>query len=469
MMCMPDSWEYPWYAAWDHAFHAVALAPIDPADAKRQLEMLLTDRFMHPSGALPAYEWNFDDCNPPVHAWAAWRVYQIERDSPSGHGDIGFLQRVFNRLLINFTWWVNRKDETGRNVFSGGFLGLDNIGVFDRSAPLPDGVTLQQADATAHMGMFCLKMMRIATELALHGQPYQDMATKFFEHFLMIASAMAGVDGHAGLWDEHDEFFFDRLRHRDGSDMPLRIQSIVGLMPLLSVEVLEPEAMERLPIFKQRLEWFLAKRPDLAELVSRWTEPGRGERRLFSLLRGHRMKCLLRHALDEAKFLSPHGIRSMSRTLRDEPYVLWTNGRSMSVRYEPAEGLSGLFGGNSNWRGPVWMPINYLICEALEKFHQYYGDDFTVECPVGSGQQATLRGVSQHLSQRLMSLFLRGTDGLRPCEGQSQLLQHDPHFRDLHRFHEYFCGDTGRGCGASHQTGWTALIARLATPGSLVS
>ena len=469
VLCMPDSWEYPWYAAWDHAFHAVALAPIDPTDAKRQLEALLTDRFMHPSGALPAYEWNFDDCNPPVHAWAAWRVYQIERGGPDGHGDLAFLQRVFNRMLINFTWWVNRKDETGRNVFSGGFLGLDNIGVFDRSAPLPDGVTLQQADATAHMGMFCLKMMRIATELALHGQPYQDMATKFFEHFLMIASAMAGADGHAGLWDEHEEFFFDRLRHADGTDTPLRIQSIVGLIPLLSVEVLEPEVMERLPVFKQRLEWFLAKRPDLASLVSRWTVPGRGERRLFSLLRGHRMKCLLRHALDESKFLSPHGIRSMSRALRDEPYVMWANGKSLSVRYEPAEGLSGLFGGNSNWRGPVWMPLNYLICEALEKFHQYYGDDFTVECPVGSGQQATLRGVSQHLSRRLVSLFMRGPDGLRPCEGDTHLFQHDPHFRDLIRFHEYFCGDTGRGCGASHQTGWTALVARLASSEPLVS
>jgi hypothetical protein len=469
VLCMPDSWEYPWYAAWDHAFHAVALAPVDAHDAKRQLEALLTDRFMHPSGALPAYEWNFDDCNPPVHAWAVWRTYQIERDANDGHGDIAFLQRTFNRLLINFTWWVNRKDATGRNVFSGGFLGLDNIGVFDRSAPLPDGVTLQQADATAHMGMFCLKMMRIAIELAMHGQPYQDMATKFFEHFLMIASAMAGVDGHPGLWDEHEEFFYDRMRHPDGSDTPLRIQSIVGLIPLLSVEVLEPEMLERLPLFKERLEWFLAKRPDLASLVSRWNEPGRGERRLFSLLRGHRMKCLLRHALDESKFLSPHGIRSMSRALRDEPYVMWANGKSMSVRYEPAEGLSGLFGGNSNWRGPIWMPLNYLICESLEKFHQYYGDEFTVECPVGSGNQVTLRGVSREVAQRLLSLFIRGRDGLRPCEGQSELLQHDPHFRDLIRFHEYFCGDTGRGCGASHQTGWTALIARLASTDPLVT
>jgi len=459
---MPDTWEYPWFAAWDHAFHAVAIAPIDPDFAKEQMVLLTRDRYMHPSGELPAYEWSFDDANPPVHAWAAWRVFQIDRRLRGGRADLDFLRHVFHRLLLNFTWWVNRKDMDGHNVFEGGFLGLDNIGVFDRSATLPTGGTLQQADATSWMSMYALNMLRIAIELATHEPIYQDLAVKFFEHFLQIAEAMTNFGGAGeGLWDEQDGFYYDRLRFPDGTTMPLRIHSIVGLIPLFAVEVLEPEMLDRLPAFKARLEWYFRERPELANLVSRWSLPGRGDVRLFSLLRGHRMKCLLRFMLDEASFLSPHGVRSMSRRLETQPYVFWEGSQSLSVRYEPAEGQSDLFGGNSNWRGPVWFPLNYLIVESLLKFHRYYGDDFRVECPVGSGSMRTLKEVANELAARLQSLFRRGADGRRPVYGSWQKFQSDRYFRDYLHFYEYFDGNTGRGCGAMHQTGWTALVANL--------
>ena len=458
---MPDTWEYPWFAAWDHAFHAVAMAPLDAEFAKAQLIKLTTDRYMHPSGELPAYEWSFNDANPPVHAMAAWRVFQIDRQVNS-RTDLDFLKRIFHRLLLNFTWWVNRKDLSGRNIFEGGFLGLDNIGVFDRSAALPTGGSLQQADATSWMSMFALNMLRIAIELASHEPVYQDLAVKFFEHFLQIAEAMTSFGGSGeGLWDETDGFYYDRLLSPDGTAVPLRIHSIVGLIPLFAVEVLEPEMLEKLPQFRERLEWYFKERPELAGLVSRWAIPGRGDLRLFSLLRGHRMKCLLRSMLDEGRFLSPHGVRSMSRALAADPYVFWLGERSFSVRYEPAEGQSDLFGGNSNWRGPIWFPVNFLIVESLLKFHRYYGDDFKVEYPVGSNTMVTLRDVAMELSRRLQSLFRRGPDGRRPVYGPWGKFQNDPHFRDHLLFFEYFDGDTGRGCGANHQTGWTALVANL--------
>lgn len=464
VMAMPDTWEYPWFAAWDHAFHAVAYARIDPDFAKRQISEFLTDDFIHPNGALPAYEWAFDDANPPLQAWAAWRVYQIDRKA-KGSGDLDFLIHVLNRLSMNFTWWVNRKDKDGHNVFEGGFLGLDNIGVFDRSRQLPLGGTLQQADGTAWMGMYALSLMRIAIELALHWPVYQDLATKFFEHFLQIAEAMTDVRGCGrGLWDEADGFYYDVLRFPDGQAMPLKITSAVGLVPLFCVETLEPEMLERLPAFASRLEWVFRFRPELAGLVSRWNEPGRGDRRLLSLLRGHRMKSLLRKAFDPNHFLSPHGLRGLSRAHRDRPYELDLGGERFSVRYEPGEGETGLFGGNSNWRGPIWMPLNYLLVESLEKFHRYYGDDFRVECPVGSGQTTTLGGAAAELRTRLTRLFLRDERGHRPVLGSNPKLQRDPHFRDHIPFFEYFHGDSGEGLGARAQTGWSAMVGKLLFP-----
>jgi len=459
--CMPDSWEYPWYASWDLAFHCVALADIDADEAMRQLLLLVLDRSMHPSGQIPAYEWSFSDVNPPVHAWAAMKIYESERRQ-SGRSDRVFLRRIFHRLLLNFTWWVNRKDADGRNLFAGGFLGLDNIGVFDRSASLPEGATLQQADGTAWMGKFALDMMHIATELALEDPVYQDLATKFFLHFLDIASAMADFAGTGeGLWDERDEFYYDRVRLSSGETLPLQIQSIVGLLPLLAVRVLDPEVVARLPVFSERVDASFAKRPDLAALVSHWGIPGVGDQRLLSLLRGHRTKCLLKRMLDESQFLSDFGVRSMSKGLDTTPYVLWHDGVSLSVRYSPAEGTTGAFGGNSNWRGPVWMPVNYLLIEALGHFHTYYGDSFRVECPVGSGVQRTLAEVSRELAARLLRLFRVDASGVRPCLAEHPKLQRDSAFNRHLLFHEFFDGTTGRGCGASHQTGWTAMIARL--------
>jgi hypothetical protein len=467
ILSMPDKWEYPWFAAWDLAFHCVVFALIDPEFAKAQLVLLTRERYTHPNGQLPAYEWNFGDVNPPVHAWAAWRVFQIDRKRRGDCGDLAFLERVFHKLMLNFTWWVNRKDAGERNVFQGGFLGLDNIGLFDRSKPLPHGGFINQADGTAWMAMYSLNLMRIALELALHNPVYEDVATKFFEHFLEIAKAMTRVGGNGrgvGLWDEQDEFYYDELNLPDGRMLRLRVRSLVGLIPLFAVETLEPELLNRLPEFRRRLEWFLNHRPDLASLVSRWQEPGRGERRLLSLLRGHRMKRLLRRMLDEAEFLSDYGVRGLSRYYREHPYSLSCHGSVLTVSYQPGESDSWLFGGNSNWRGPVWFPVNYLIIESLQKFHHYYGDDFKVECPTGSGRFLTINDVACELTRRLTHIFLRDERDRRAVFGESDKLQNDPHFRDYLLFYEYFHGDTGRGLGASHQTGWTGLVAKLLQP-----
>jgi hypothetical protein len=461
VISMPDTWEYPWYAAWDLAFHCIPLAMVDPHFAKRQLILLTKEWYQHPNGQLPAYEWAFDDVNPPVQAWAAWRVYKIEQRR-TGQADRAFLERIFHKLLLNFTWWVNRKDRDGRNVFQGGFLGLDNIGVFDRSAPLPTGGYLEQSDGTAWMGMYCLNMLAIALELAHKNTAYEDLASKFFEHFLYIAGALNDIGGASiALWDDEDEFFYDVLRLPDGTAWPLKVRSLVGLMPLLAVETIEPDLVASLPHFRGRMEWFLANRPQLASLVSRWQEPGVGERRLLALARGHRMKRVLKRMLDPEEFLGDHGVRALSRYHAEHPFVLNVNGAEYTVRYEPAESSSGLFGGNSNWRGPVWFPINVLLIEALQKFHHYYGDDFLVECPTGSGTKVTLWQVADDLSRRLTHIFLRGPDGRRPVFGGNQTLQTDPHWRDFVLFHEYFHGDNGAGIGASHQTGWTALVAKL--------
>jgi hypothetical protein len=468
IISMPDKWEYPWYAAWDLAFHCIPLALLDAEFAKGQLVLLTREWYMHPNGQLPAYEWKFDDVNPPVHAWAAWRVFQIDRKHRGGCGDLEFLERVFHKLMLNFTWWVNRKDADGRNIFQGGFLGLDNIGVFDRSAPLPTGGYINQADGTAWMAMYCLNLMRIALELAIHNHVYEDIATKFFEHFLGIAEAMTkiGQNEHAGvgLWDEEDEFYYDELNLPDGSMHRLKIRSIVGLIPLFAVETLEPELLHRVPQFALRLNYYLKTRPDLCKLVSRWHEPGRGERRLLSLLRGHRMKMLLCRMLDETEFLSDFGVRALSKAHEKHPYEFRSGGKVNRVDYEPAESRSNLFGGNSNWRGPIWFPVNYLIIESLQKFHHYYGDDFKVECPTGSGTFMTIHEVSEELTRRLARIFLRDADGRRAVFGDDERLQADPHFKDYVPFYEYFHGDTGRGVGASHQTGWTGLIAKLFRP-----
>ncbi len=461
VMSMPDSWEYPWYAAWDLAFHCIPLALVDPKFAKSQLDIILREWYQHPNGQIPAYEWNFSDVNPPVIGWAAWRVYKIEQRA-TGKGDRAFLETVFHKLLINFTWWVNRKDSGGRNIFEGGFLGLDNIGVFDRSAPFPDGSRLEQSDGTSWMGMFCLTMMRTALELARENPVYENIATKFFEHFLGIAAAMNNAGGRGiGLWDEADEFFYDVLHTPGNRYLPLRVRSLVGLMPMLAVEVLEPELLEAMPGFRERLEWYLANRPDLASLISRWSEPGSGDRRLIALTRGHRMKSLLRRMLDPNEFLSDYGVRSLSRFHRDHPYVLEVRGEQKVVGYEPAESQTGIFGGNSNWRGPIWFPINYLLIESLQKFHHYYGDDFKVECPTGSGHFLTLNQIANELSIRLIRLWLRDGGGERPFARASGDSLGGATDHDRYLFHEYFHGDSGAGLGASHQTGWTGLVAKL--------
>jgi hypothetical protein len=468
IISMPDKWEYPWYAAWDLAFHCIPLAVIDPEFAKSQLVLLTREWYMHPNGQLPAYEWAFSDVNPPVHAWATWRVFQIDRKQrrkkdPAYAGDLEFLERVFHKLMLNFTWWVNRKDAQGRNIFQGGFLGLDNIGVFDRSAPLPTGGLINQADGTSWMAMYSLNLMRIALELALHNPVYQDVATKFFEHFLSIAAAINSEDG-MGLWDNEDEFYYDELRTPGGRELKLKVRSMVGLIPLFAVEVLDADLLARLPEFHARMKWFLEYRPDLARLVSRWEEPGSGERHLLSLLRGHRMKCLLRRALDETEFLSDYGIRALSKVHEREPYRLNCHGTELEVRYWPGESLSGLFGGNSNWRGPIWLPVNYLLIESLQRFHYYYGDDFKIECPTGSGNFVTINDAANEITRRLTRLFMKDESGARPVLRYHDKLSRDPHFRDHVLFHEYFHGDSGRGVGASHQTGWTGLIAKLLMP-----
>ena len=465
IISMPDKWEYPWYAAWDLAFHCLPLAHLDPQFAKDQLVLLTREWYMHPNGQMPAYEWAFGDVNPPVHAWAAWRVYQIDRKQAGGKGDLEFLERILHKLMINFTWWVNRKDAEGLNVFQGGFLGLDNIGVFDRSAQLPTGGHIDQADGTSWMAMYALNLMRIALELAQHNHVYEDIATKFLEHFLHIAAAMSNIgDEGIGLWDEQDKFFYDVLHLPDGAKVPLKVRSMVGLIPLFAVETLEPELLERVPDFKRRLEWFLTYRPELAALVSHWNEEGRGHRRLLSLLRGHRMKRLLARMLDETEFLSPYGVRALSRAHAEKPYTYHVDGMDLRVTYQPAESDSGLFGGNSNWRGPIWFPVNFLLIESLQKFHHYYGDEFRIECPVGSGVFMTIEQAANELAARLTRIFLKDESGARAVYAHHPRMQSDPHFRDHVLFYEYFHGDSGRGVGASHQTGWTGLVAKLLMP-----
>jgi hypothetical protein len=464
VVSMPDKWEYPWYAAWDLAFHCVSFALIDAQFAKNQLLLLTREWYMHPNGQLPAYEWAFGDVNPPVQAWAAWRVFQIDRKR-NERGDLAFLERIFHKLMLNFTWWVNRKDAEGRNLFEGGFLGLDNIGVFDRSKPLPTGGSIHQADGTSWMAMYCLNLLRIALELATHNEVYEDIATKFFEHFLHIAAAMNNMgDQGIGLWCEEDGFYYDVLNLPDGRTIPMKVRSMVGLIPLFAVETIEPDLLARLPRFRARMEWFLNHRPDLAGLVSRWHEPGKGDRRLLSLLRGHRMKRLLSRMLDENEFLSEFGVRSVSRHHLHHPYQFHLDGTRMEVGYEPGESTSGVFGGNSNWRGPVWMPLNFLLIESLQKFHHYYGDDFRVECPSHSGKFASINDAADEISRRLRAAFLRDGAGHRPIFRHSPETQSDPLFRDHLLFYEYLDGETGRGAGASHQTGWTALVAKLIQP-----
>ncbi|SEJ35150.1 MGH1-like glycoside hydrolase domain-containing protein [Paraburkholderia diazotrophica] len=464
IVSMPDKWEYPWYASWDLAFHAAAFAMIDPDFAKKQLLLLVKERYMHPNGQLPAYEWAFGDANPPVHAWATWRVYELDREL-TGVGDHAFLEVMFHKLLLNFSWWVNRKDADDRNIFQGGFLGLDNIGIFDRSSPLPTGGRIDQADGTAWMASYALDLMQIGLELAMTNDSYVEIAVKFFEHFLYIAEAVSCNEGcNTGLWDNEDEFFYDVLHLPDGTRVPMRIRSIVGLIPLFAVHVLEERVHGHLPGLRERLAWFLDHRPNLAKLVSRWTEPGKGNTTLLSLLRGHRMKALLRRALDEAEFLSDHGVRALSRFHLDEPYLFDRDGVSVCIQYQPGESDSRVFGGNSNWRGPVWMPVNYLLIESLYEFHRYYGDEFRIEYPTGSGRHLSLSEIADDLARRIATLFMKDAQGVRPVMSAYPMLQADPLSRDLILFHEYFHGDNGRGVGASHQTGWSGLVALLLQP-----
>jgi Glycosyl hydrolase family 63 C-terminal domain len=459
LISMPDKWEYPWFAAWDLAFHMIPLAHIDPEFAKSQLILFLREWYMHPNGQLPAYEFAFGDVNPPVHAWAAWRVYKIS--GRSGNRDRDFLESVFQKLLLNFTWWVNRKDVHGKNLFSGGFLGLDNIGVFDRSKPLPTGGTLQQADGTAWMAFYCATMLSMALELArIDGKiypAYEDMASKFLEHFVQIADAIHTLGG-TGLWDEEDGFYYDRIRF-DHSSMALKVRSLVGLLPLITVEVFEDETLEMLPGFYKRLVWFRKYRQELPHNITHY-EHIRG-RRLLALPSRERLQRMLRYMLDEDEFLSPHGIRSLSKFHEKHPYEFEVDGTTHRVAYVPGESNTGLFGGNSNWRGPVWLPLNYLFVEALERYHHFYGDDVRVECPTGSGKFMNLGEVSQELASRLKSIFLKDGIGRRPCHGEDSRWMTDPHWRELVLFHEYFHGESGKGLGASHQTGWTALAIRL--------
>jgi hypothetical protein len=463
VISMPDKWEYPWYAAWDLAFHCVALALIDADFAKEQLTLMLREWYMHPSGQIPAYEWAFSDVNPPVHAWAAYQVYLIDKKRNGGHGDTQFLSRIFHKLLLNFTWWVNRKDLDGMNVFQGGFLGLDNIGVFDRSATLPTGGHIEQSDGTSWMAMYSLDLLAIALELAAGDPAFEDVASKFWEHFVYIAHAMnhLGEDDSFSLWNEEDGFFYDVLHLPDGQHLPLRLRSMVGLIPLYAVQAMQPELLDSMPAFKRRLDWFVANRPDLTENMACMRTPGNKECRLFSIAGRGQLECILRVMLDENEFLSPCGIRGISRYHRDHPYILNLNDGPHAVHYEPGESSTGLFGGNSNWRGPIWFPVNYLLIQALCRFHEYYGDSFKVECPAGSGRLMNLHEVAQEIARRLVSTFQRDAHGRRPVFGANEKFQTDPHWRDYIPFHEYFHGDTGAGIGASHQTGWTALVASM--------
>jgi hypothetical protein len=460
IISMPDKWEYPWYAAWDLAFHCVPLALVDPDYAKEQLILLLREWYMHPNGQIPAYEWKLSDVNPPVHAWAAWRVYKIE-GRVRGTQDLSFLERIFHKLLLNFTWWVNRKDPDGNNVFQGGFLGLDNIGVFDRSN-IPPGLRLEQSDSTSWMAMYCLNMLAIALELAKHNRAYADVATKFFEHFVYIVDAMHGFGrDRAELWDEADGFYYDVLHRSNGAYERLKVRSLVGLIPLFAVETLDPELIDALPGFKRRLEWFIENRPWFRQHVTTTRRADGKVSRLLSLVNPERLPRVLRLMLDEREFLAPFGVRSLSKFHREYPYEVEIRQTTYRVEYEPAESRTYLFGGNSNWRGPIWFPVNYLLIESLQRFHHYLGDNWLVECPTGSGEMMNLWEVSEDLSRRLNRLFLRNEDGRRPIYGGEELFQEDPHWRDYILFYEYFHGDDGAGLGASHQTGWTALVAKL--------
>ena len=460
IISMPDKWEYPWYAAWDLAFHCVAFAYIDPDFAKEQLILLLREWYMHPNGQIPAYEWAFSDVNPPVHAWAAYHVYKLEQQQ-TGKGDREFLEKIFQKLLLNFTWWVNRKDYEGQNVFQGGFLGLDNIGVFDRNLPLPDGSHLEQSDGTSWMGMYCLNMLTIALELAQENPAYGDIASKFFEHFVFIAHAMndLGTDG-LELWNEEDGFYYDVLHHDNKTQIPLKVRSMVGLIPLFGITILESELIDKLPSFKRRMEWFMNNRDDIHEHLESVKE-GNTERLLLALVNHKRLPRILKTMLDEGEFLSAYGLRALSRYHLEHPFMLVMNGMVHSVDYEPAESTFELFGGNSNWRGPIWFPLNYLIIEALQTFYHFYGDEFKVEFPTGSGNLLTLEKVAVELSHRLTNIFLRDDSGRRAVHGSVEKFQHDPYWRDLILFYEYFHGDKGAGIGASHQTGWTGLVANL--------
>ena len=461
IISMPDKWEYPWYASWDLAFHCIPLALVDVDFAKDQLILFLREWYMHPNGQIPAYEWAFDDVNPPVHAWAVWRVYKIEK-RVRGRADTAFLERAFHKLLLNFTWWVNRKDDAGNNIFEGGFLGLDNIGVFDRSSPLPTGGTIEQSDGTSWMGMFCLNMLAIALELAKQNRAYSDIASKFFEHFVYISHAINHLgDENLQLWDEEDGFFYDALCLPDGSHKLLKVRSMVGLITLFAVETLDPELVDSLPGFKRRMMWFIKNRPHLRDHIAFRERQGHPERRLLAIVGRDRLRRVLKRMLDEKEFLSPYGIRALSRHHQDQPYVFPVDGHDYRVDYEPAESATGMFGGNSNWRGPIWFPVNYLIIESLQKFHYYYGEEYKVECPTGSGQMMSLWEVSSELSKRLSRIFLKDENGRRPVFGDCELPQRDPHWQDALLFYEYFHGDTGAGLGASHQTGWTALVAKL--------
>jgi hypothetical protein len=461
VLSMPDDWEFPWYASWDLAFHTIPLAMVDPEYAKAQLILMMREWYMHPNGQIPAYEWQFSDVNPPVQAWAAWRIYKIERRIKK-KADRNFLERVFQKLLLNFTWWVNRKDPDGMNVFQGGFLGLDNIGVFDRSQPLPTGGHLGQSDGTSWMGIYCLNMLAMALELAQENPAYEDVATKFFEHFVYIADAMNNRGGQGiELWDEDDGFYYDVLHFPNGAHRYLQVRSAVGLIPAFAVLTLEPEMLERLPDFRKRMQWFIDNRPEFAANLDMSMKTPKGVRRLLSLVNRERLPRLLKYGLDENEFLSPHGLRSVSKIHHGAPFSMNVDGRVYRVEYEPAESRTTLFGGNSNWRGPVWFPLNFLMVEALQQFHHYYGDGVKVECPTGSGHHATLWEVAVELSHRLGRLFLKDADGKRPALAATEPFANDPHWKDLLLFHEYFNGDTGAGLGASHQTGWTALVAKL--------
>lgn len=465
IISMPDKWEYPWYAAWDLAFHCIPLAFLDAGFAKNQLMLLTKEWYMHPNGQFPAYEWNLGDVNPPVHAWATWRVYEIDKINNGGKGDLQFLESVYHKLLLNFTWWVNRKDHDGNNIFQGGFLGLDNIGVFDRSAPLPGGGHLEQSDGTSWMAMYCLNMLRISLELATHNHVYADLATKFFEHFVYIAKAMNSFgEKGTGLWDEQDQFYYDIFKKPDGTEHKLRVRSMVGIIPLFAVEVIDHSLFEQIPEFVQRLEWFLKHKSAYSSVISEWQSTLSESKHLMSLIREDKLIAILKRLLDETEFLSDYGIRALSKYHEDKPFEIEVEGNRFGVKYLPGESDSSMFGGNSNWRGPIWFPLNYLLIESLQRYHYYYGDELKVEYPTGSGHFLTLDEVAEEISRRLLKIFRADEDGTRPVYGNYNLLQKDPYFKDYILFFEYFNGDNGKGIGAAHQTGWTGLVTKLLHP-----